>query len=380
LAPRRAPSGPSITELMSIARMVICSFPESINPRTDRFQNQMVVTGDSFPGVRLLSAESAWVIGSQRYLGCAIRPQGFSPSRRLSPTQASWLCFAPHPPIGFWSSERSPLRQPRYLSISVALLSFRQPSGSTGEPVSPSAPAFHRPPRPSRMRYSPELPPRTSVARRTSSSSVPTCVVAGEGERPVRSRGLTRGICPARASPSAGKLQRRPAGQGVDFRALIRRRVRFWQGVLPPYQADALLTFPPSEVYQLDRWAFALPSSAFDASLIAFRRRPPSSGGPGYRSDRAWKKLRRVSSTPCGFLTSLPDRAASALGDEPRPSTPGCAFASPERTASGGAALSAVYREADVPATMKHGGSSPLAHRACPRAEARRPPPMSTGG
>jgi len=120
--------------------MVIYSFPESINPRTDRFQNQMVVTGDSFPGVRLLSAESARVIGSQRYLGCAIRPQGFSPSRRLSPTRASWLCFTPHPPIGFWSSERSPLRQPRYLTISVALLSFRQPSGSTGGPVSPFGP------------------------------------------------------------------------------------------------------------------------------------------------------------------------------------------------------------------------------------------------
>jgi len=365
---------------MSIARMVICSFPKSINPRTDRFQNQMVVTGDSFPGVRLLSAESARVIGSQRCLGCAIRPQGFSPSRRLSPTRALWLCFAPHPPIGFWSSELFPLRQPRYLSISDALVSFRQPSGSTGEPVSPSAPAIHRPFRPSRMGYNPELPPRTPVSRQTSSSSAPTCVELDEGERPVRSRGLTRGNCPARASPLAGKLQRRPAGQGVDFRALIRRRVRFWHSVLPPYQADALLTFPPSEVCQPGRWAFALPSSAFDASLIALRRCPPSSGGPGYRSNRAWKKLREVSSTPCGFFTSLTDRLPLPSVMSRGHSRPSCTFAHLDRTASGGAALSTICRETNGPATMKHSGSSSLAHRTCHLAEARQPFSMSTGG
>jgi hypothetical protein len=66
----------------------------------------------------------------QRCRGCTNRPQGFSPSRRRTPTRTSWLCFTPHPPLGFWSSERSPLRQPQYLSILVALLSSRQPAGS----------------------------------------------------------------------------------------------------------------------------------------------------------------------------------------------------------------------------------------------------------
>jgi hypothetical protein len=41
--------------------------------RTDRFQNQMVVTGDSFPGVRLLSAESA------RVIGCTALPRLYDP-------------------------------------------------------------------------------------------------------------------------------------------------------------------------------------------------------------------------------------------------------------------------------------------------------------
>jgi hypothetical protein len=40
------------------------------------------------------------------------RPQGFSPSRRLTPTRASWLCFTPLPPLGFWPSELFPLGQP----------------------------------------------------------------------------------------------------------------------------------------------------------------------------------------------------------------------------------------------------------------------------
>jgi len=188
--------------------MAIYSHPESINPRTDRFQNQMVVTGDAFPGVRFLSAESARVIGSQCCLDCAIRPQGFSPSRRLSPTRASWLCFAPHPPIGFWSSEPSPLRQPRYLSISVALLSFRQPFGLTGEPVLPRALAFHRPPRPLRTRYHPRSIHAPPSRARHHLHAIPTFVGADEGERPVRSRGLTRGVHPVRASPIPGKLQR----------------------------------------------------------------------------------------------------------------------------------------------------------------------------
>jgi hypothetical protein len=72
-------------------------------------------------------------------------PQGFSPSRRFTTTRTSWLCFTPHPPLGFWSSELFPLRQPRYLSISVALLPFRQRPGVSGEPFTPDCPCLLSP-------------------------------------------------------------------------------------------------------------------------------------------------------------------------------------------------------------------------------------------
>jgi len=62
----------------------------------------------------------------QPYLSCTIRSQGFAPSQRFAPVRALWLCFTPLPPIGFRSSELFPLRQPRYLSVPVALLSLRQ--------------------------------------------------------------------------------------------------------------------------------------------------------------------------------------------------------------------------------------------------------------
>jgi len=154
--------------------------------RTDRFQNQMVVTGDSFPGVRFLSAKSAWVIGVQRCLGCTVRSQGFSPSQRFTPTRASWLCFAPHPPIGFWSSELFPLGQPRYLSISVALLSFRQWSGAAGNRWFPITLVRHHPPYRLSARSCAEIQPCTSGLRRTSASSIIQREPSDRGWRAVR--------------------------------------------------------------------------------------------------------------------------------------------------------------------------------------------------
>jgi hypothetical protein len=40
------------------------------------------------------------------------RSQGFSPSQRFDPTDALWLCFTPHPSIGFWPPEHFPHSQP----------------------------------------------------------------------------------------------------------------------------------------------------------------------------------------------------------------------------------------------------------------------------
>jgi hypothetical protein len=47
------------------------------------------------------SGVSTWAIVVLVCLSSTIRSQGFSPSQRFDPARALWLCFAPHPPIGF---------------------------------------------------------------------------------------------------------------------------------------------------------------------------------------------------------------------------------------------------------------------------------------
>jgi hypothetical protein len=138
--------------------------------------------------------------------------------------------------------------------------------------------------------------------------------MTGFGERPVQSKGLAHGIHSVCASPPSGKLQQHRASQGVDFRALIRRRVRSRTRVLSPVQADALLTFSPP------RCADSIVGLSPSPRPLPVKVRPPFGGplphrgGPGYRSDRAWKRLRGAPSTPCGFLTSLPTDSRSPPG------------------------------------------------------------------
>jgi hypothetical protein len=67
---------------------------------------------DTSHGVRFPSAKSVQVVVAPVYLADTIRPQSFSLSRRFIPTWTSWLCFAPHPPMGFRPSEPFPLNQP----------------------------------------------------------------------------------------------------------------------------------------------------------------------------------------------------------------------------------------------------------------------------
>lgn len=50
------------------------------------------------------------------------RSQSFSPSQRLFPVWPSWLCFTPHPPVGFRPSKYSPLSQPLHLSAPLCSL------------------------------------------------------------------------------------------------------------------------------------------------------------------------------------------------------------------------------------------------------------------
>jgi len=82
---------------------------------------------DTSHGVFSPSAKPTRVIVVPVYLADTVRPQSFSLSRRLDPTRASWLCFAPHPPVGFRPSELFPLSQPRHLSVPVALLPLGWP-------------------------------------------------------------------------------------------------------------------------------------------------------------------------------------------------------------------------------------------------------------
>jgi len=102
-----------------------CYFTRRIRSNGNRPQRG---SNDTSHGVRCLSAKSTKVIVSTpAYLTAAFRSQGFSPSQRFDPTLASRLCFAPHPPIGFWPSELLPPGQPLSLSALRALLPSSQP-------------------------------------------------------------------------------------------------------------------------------------------------------------------------------------------------------------------------------------------------------------
>jgi len=58
-------------------------------------------TRQRLPEVQVLTTESTGAIVSVSVcLTDTFRSQGFSPSQRLDPAQASWLCFTPHPPLG----------------------------------------------------------------------------------------------------------------------------------------------------------------------------------------------------------------------------------------------------------------------------------------
>jgi hypothetical protein len=148
----------------------------------------------------------------------------------------------------------------------------------------------------------------------------------------VQSKGLAHGIHSVCASPPSGKLQQHRASQGVDFRALIRRRVRSRTRVLSPVQADALLTFSPSEVCQLDRWAFALPSSASGEELATFRRSLPSSRRSRVSIRPSLEETPKSPSNPLRVFHLPPNRVTLALGDEPRTVRANLACAKPVRS------------------------------------------------
>jgi hypothetical protein len=105
-----------------------------------------------------------------------IRSRSFSLPQRFEPARASWLCFAPHPPIGFRPPEPFPLGQPRHLSMPVALLPFRPAPASTRV-----APSFHLRPYLALSRPEPlVVRPRITVFARATLTAAPgICRTAG---------------------------------------------------------------------------------------------------------------------------------------------------------------------------------------------------------
>ena len=82
----------------------------------------------------------AWAIVAPVYLTGTIRSQGFSPSQRFEPARAPWLCFTPHPPLGFRSSELFPRGQPQHLSVLVTLVPLQLAPVSLGRTRAPPSP------------------------------------------------------------------------------------------------------------------------------------------------------------------------------------------------------------------------------------------------
>jgi hypothetical protein len=99
---------------------------------------------DNSHGVRLLSTFEAWAIVVPVYLTDTVRSQGFSPSQRFDPARTLWLCFTPHPPLGFpvafrafpSQSAGTPLDALCSPAVSASLGSTRANSSSALAPVS----------------------------------------------------------------------------------------------------------------------------------------------------------------------------------------------------------------------------------------------------
>jgi hypothetical protein len=163
-------------------------------------------------------------------LADTVRSQSFSLSQRFEPAWAWWLCFAPHPPIGFRPSELFPLGQPWHLSVLVALVPFRPTREVLELPRAPPLPLSVG--CPSTTSHSPAdercvCPCNFEGGARHHPCLLPTEVDWRRGERPGPPT-----ECQHRA-PAAALPGLRKAGwsflrqaSAYDFRALLRPRVR----------------------------------------------------------------------------------------------------------------------------------------------------------
>ena len=185
----------------------------------------------------------------------AIRSQGFSPSQRLDPTDASWLCFKPLPPIGFCGLQSFSRWASRCTSRRT-VLSCRWAA--------------------------------SRAARAEAQDGKPPFRLIAPKQRPATVRTSTKDSRPRLQSLAPTK---RPT---LDARLFTRDR------------AAALLAFSPSEASH--SIVGPKPSPHTLQPVIGMPVETDLTHMPacasGSRSDQAWRPLRGVIAAPLGFATS----------------------------------------------------------------------------
>lgn len=200
------------------------------------------------------------MIGVPVCLPDTFRSQRFSRSQRLAPTWALWLCFTPHPPLGFRPSELSSTRTSRSISRCPPALLPLVPAPNQYR-YQLSALAF-------RVSYPPASQSRpeslTTTQRpdsRTTSSVIPASKPASttaRGHTKTRS-GAEQSLRP-RPSSQNGQDAPLPTSVGPGFRALLRPSVRTLCLVFSQLQGRCSPDLPLSEANTHHRWTCVLPS------------------------------------------------------------------------------------------------------------------------
>lgn len=188
----------------------------------------------------------------------AFRSQSFSPSQRFSPGHSSWLCFTPHPPLGFMDLQS--FSHPTSRDVSRhPVLSCRRPRPHNETTFRSACPVWHL------QRIGP-----------TSGRSMSLCAQQWSGSRALLLPGIRHSPLRVNVAESRCSLGLHPL-RGLPARPMGERPPLLH---LPPHLGG----MPPSHV----------------------------SGATGSRSSRAWALLREARPTSMRLLTSY-DRPRSVF-------------------------------------------------------------------
>jgi len=181
----------------------------------------------TFREVRFLTAKSVWVIVMLVYLTNTVRSRGFSPSQRFDPTRTLWLCFTPHPPIGFGLQSFS--RSARIATSRWNLLSCRlsnwgdRVNSIASVPVSEPTVHISHTPNMNRDGYSCDPERDRDISRLELQPKLPLRPKRGLNQRTGRQSRAPKEAVFSSAKDLSGGLF---LGLGPDFRALLRLSVR----------------------------------------------------------------------------------------------------------------------------------------------------------